>query len=491
MLDAVIQLTGDLERLGLDPRECNTAAVGAIVQLLGQRTPTRDCLSDRAQLFGFPRRYLHATAFCLQLCAFLHHVAPSGSGSHVDAVGSATFQQVIESAGIQVFDNLPEMTSEQAECAFGASFEVTIARALNNSSLPPYRGKGPSVPTKCRQWKRNALLVLKKPKLSGLFDPCASLDQLRGKDASNRISRTVINELLILSHPPLRNHRNIVHLFGIAWDKNNSAPGLCPVLVQSCADQGNLDHYLVVTKANGKLTWPLRCDIIGQILTGLRDLHACGIVHGDIKSLNILVATTRAGQSKPRILLSDFGFSIISQEGQQVEPMGATLRYASPEMYRCLKSTDHTMPLTEAFASDVYSFGLVACAITLGLHGANDVFEKVKDLEASCAAYNSDVVLDPGSEELQSDPGLWEKTKVDQAAHWVLVQSIMLLVDLERAFSGGIGLDECDDFMDSMKSSLTWSPAARFRDLSGFIESLKAFLPRDGSAGSGLSGLPL
>ena len=490
MLNPTNQVADELERLGINTLAFNRAAIQAFIQLSNQRAPTTSRFSDGALFLGFQRRYLHATTLSLFIWKFLDREKPLSSG-YIDAIGSATFQQVVYSVGIHVFNNLSSLTSEEVKHTSGASFDVTIAKARDDSALPPYKDNS----TRRRQWKRNALLVLKRPKLSGQSDLFDSLERPLGSDGdpanSARVSRTVINELLILSHPPLRNHPNIIHLFGISWDNLNtgSVSDVCPILVQSCADHGNLDQYLLHMTAKLKLSWSLRCDIIRQILTGLRDLHACGIVHGDIKTLNILVATTKAGISKPRVMLSDFGYSIIAQKGQdQVEVVSATKRYASPEMYRCLEGSNRTMSLHDAFASDIYSFGLTACTVALGLLGNEDIFRKVAGLEEVFAARGlalSDFseYLDSSVVELISQPDFWEKTKVDEEAHLRLLACVVFLVQLE-AFMREV--DEDNNLMDWISPSLTWSPGDRLKDVSGFIEHLKGLSVEDGTSG-GLS----
>ncbi|KAK1759827.1 hypothetical protein QBC47DRAFT_116628 [Echria macrotheca] len=488
MLELMERLASEFERGGINLLECNKATVRAIPKVLNQKSPS----SEETVILGFARRLLHVTPICLSVWHVLENMSQKTQG-FIEEVGSATFQQVVDGTEIPVFNYLEGMISAEAKHSSGASFDVTIAKAREHSSLPPYKGgKGP---TKRRQWKRNALLVLKRPKLSGAFDPSNSLNQLRGDDASerSRISRTVVNELLILSHHTLRNHPNIVHLFGIAWDRDTSAsvtaPRICPILVQSCADLGNLDQYLLAMKSNGKLTWSLRCDILKQILSGLRALHDCGVVHGDIKTLNILVAATKAGPSKPRIMLADFGYSVIVYEGQStIQVVGTTLPYASPEMFRCLRSNEHTISSDEAYASDIYSFGLAACSVTFGLFGGQDIFSKIGDPAAICATYGVDFSVDPVTTLRQSQSGFWEETKVDQEAHELLITFIMFIIELE-AGSCGLNVIQGRVFAYIIKSTLMWSPDARPRDLGETIEALELFLGED-SQSSGASELP-
>ena len=93
--------------------------------------------------------------------------------------------------------------------------------------------------------------------------------------------RVLFNELLIMRHPPLLTHPNIVKLFGVAFETENMGLGspqnAIPVLVLEVAELGNLAEVLETArkedhpqKFENKLKWCL------DIAHGLEILHACG-----------------------------------------------------------------------------------------------------------------------------------------------------------------------------------------------------------------------
>ncbi len=58
-----------------------------------------------------------------------------------------------------------------------------------------------------------------------------------------------MTELLVLRHPSIRAHQNIVHLCGICWDVDHDGDAW-PVLVFNKSEHGNLDSLM--SKGLGK-----------------------------------------------------------------------------------------------------------------------------------------------------------------------------------------------------------------------------------------------
>ena len=90
-------------------------------------------------------------------------------------------------------------------------------------------------------------------------------------------------------------------------------------------------------------------DYTRQILQGLRYLHSCKVVHGDLKCANILV--TKSG----RVILADFGLSRSMEDHSQYLKLGLGSSYwMAPEVA-------NPKGVGYGFPSDIWSLG---CTVT-------------------------------------------------------------------------------------------------------------------------------
>ena len=139
-------------------------------------------------------------------------------------------------------------------------------------------------------------------------------------------------------------YKNIVRLISI-----NSAS--CK-LVMEFMEGGDLTK-VIYKKKNLSLGFKIYC--LFQICDGLKFLHEKQIIHGDLKSLNILLDTKYdGGENFPTLKLSDFGLSGIKED---ICP-GETPGFAAPELYQ----GSHKRTIK----SDIYSFGVVIYEIFKG-----------------------------------------------------------------------------------------------------------------------------
>ncbi|KAF8781090.1 hypothetical protein HU200_001065 [Digitaria exilis] len=160
---------------------------------------------------------------------------------------------------------------------------------------------------------------------------CMTIDEQHKKEFGK--------EMLILSQI---NHKNIVKLFGCCLEVE------VPMLVYEFIPHGTL-FQLIHGNHGRQISLATRMQIAHQSAEALAYLHSCAsppILHGDVKSSNILIDSDYAAK------VSDFGASILAptDESQFVTLVQGTCGYLDPEYMQTCQLTDK---------SDVYSFGVV------------------------------------------------------------------------------------------------------------------------------------
>ncbi|KAJ6516345.1 kinase-like domain-containing protein [Mycena sanguinolenta] len=144
-----------------------------------------------------------------------------------------------------------------------------------------------------------------------------------------------------LSHP------NLLPFFGMYMLENR----LC--LISPWMDNGDLKNFL-----NNPPIDIDRVALIVDVAQGLEYLHSKDVVHGDLKTVNILVTPSR------RACITDFGLSSIVDElslkmsFSSRSGRAGTVRYQAPELLKNESSTH--------FGSDVYAFACVGYEVLTG-----------------------------------------------------------------------------------------------------------------------------
>lgn len=132
------------------------------------------------------------------------------------------------------------------------------------------------------------------------------------------------------------NHPNIVKYHG--FYKNT-------IIMEYCEGK---DLFSLIFIKKEKVPTKLKYRIILQITEALNYLHHKNIVHGDIKSKNILLDKEYDPNNWPNAKLCDFGLSVsITESGVS---KGSTPHYAAPEVY------NESRTITSK--SDIYSLGM-------------------------------------------------------------------------------------------------------------------------------------
>ncbi|XP_047049114.1 putative wall-associated receptor kinase-like 16 [Lolium rigidum] len=236
-----------------------------------------------------------------------------------------------------------EMKSKEGN-AFKIFTEQELQKGTNNFSEKQVLGHGGhGTVYKGLLWG-NVEVAVKK---------CMTIDEQHKKEFGK--------EMVILSQI---NHRNIVKLLGCCLEVE------VPMLVYEFVPNGTLFH-LIHGNHGRSISLATRLRIAIESADALTYLHSSAstpILHGDVKSPNILLDGNHSAK------VSDFGASILAptDESQFVTLVQGTCGYLDPEYMQTCYLTDK---------SDVYSFGVVLVELLTGKIPFNlDAPEKEKSL---------------------------------------------------------------------------------------------------------------
>jgi serine/threonine protein kinase len=126
-----------------------------------------------------------------------------------------------------------------------------------------------------------------------------------------------------------------------------------PVPIVQYAEYGNLSDY----QRQHLLDFDQKGRILLDIATALDFLHKCDIVHGDVKSENILLFENRPSGILAK--LSDFGSSLPGGQGVFDFIKPGTRLWAAPEIL------DQTVQRQYRHQCDVFSYGLTAWRVAM------------------------------------------------------------------------------------------------------------------------------
>ncbi|RSM02289.1 hypothetical protein CDV31_011010 [Fusarium ambrosium] len=176
------------------------------------------------------------------------------------------------------------------------------------------------------------------------------------RDQSGHPSRwkDILLEVRALLHEPLRYHPNIVHLLDFGWSHSSETGSPFPTLVLEYADYGTLDDLQL--KSESPLPFRIKQKLCYDVGRGLSILHACGIVHGDLKHNNVLVFRNREEYPPDQpytAKLADFGGAIMDIGGNADHSLRmTTVPYDAPE-------SGQNLTVDGIKATDTYSFGML------------------------------------------------------------------------------------------------------------------------------------
>jgi eukaryotic-like serine/threonine-protein kinase len=215
-------------------------------------------------------------------------------------------------------------------------------------------------------------------------------------------------------------HENIAHIYD--YDEPAEGPEAQPYLVMELVDGPSLAGVLV----GGPLDAARTMDVVAQAAAGLQAAHAMGLVHGDIKPGNLLLA------SSGTVKITDWGIShaIDLVPTTVTEIVTGAAEYLAPERIAGAQGTP---------ASDLYALGVVAYEC---LAGAPPFVGESPDI--ACAHRDHSVPPLPGS--VPGDVSALVMTLVAKDPGWrpgsaaeVAQQAGRLRHDLRDDFSADAG----------------------------------------------------
>ncbi len=151
------------------------------------------------------------------------------------------------------------------------------------------------------------------------------------------LSETIVQEFQkeVDVHLNLR-HPNIVQMYGVTSHQPYG-------MVMEFMENGSLDHYLQKNPPQN-VSWTLKYKIASAVSKALLFLHKNGIIHRDLKSLNVLLNEVLMAK------ICDFGLAKVKTETKSKTGFAGTIQWSAPELFK-LKPVYNEK-------TDIYSYGI-------------------------------------------------------------------------------------------------------------------------------------
>ncbi len=194
----------------------------------------------------------------------------------------------------------------------------------------------------------------------GMADVCLAYDEREEREVAIKIIKTdqldqkmldrFLKEAAQVAH---WHHPNILHIYSdLRLELLDAAQGsIVPYIVMEYAQGGDLHSRL-----SRGVPYPLGAalHIFAQLCSAVAYAHEQGVVHRDIKPLNVLFRVLPNGGEQ--VALSDFGLAVEANATHWTFARGGTLLYMAPEQLR-----GQVQP-----ASDIFALGVLLYQLCTG-----------------------------------------------------------------------------------------------------------------------------
>ncbi|HLZ81368.1 MAG TPA: serine/threonine-protein kinase, partial [Ktedonobacteraceae bacterium] len=186
-----------------------------------------------------------------------------------------------------------------------------------------------------------------------MADVCLAWDEREGSEVAVKViksdvldQKTLNSFLKEASQVVGWNHPNILPVYeDMKLQLLDAKLGsIVPYIVMEYARGGDLQRRLTLARPY-PLSETLR--IFGQLCNAVQYAHEQGVIHRDLKPLNILFRLQPDGSEQ--VVLSDFGLSVHVDATHHTFSQAGTLEYMAPEQFR-----GHVEP-----ASDIFALGVI------------------------------------------------------------------------------------------------------------------------------------
>lgn len=215
-------------------------------------------------------------------------------------------------------------------------------------------------------------------------------DMYTSKEERERQIRAIFHDQdacrLLGAHPNLIDTSDM-----FAWDDNKF------VLPTEYLDNGKPLSVVLEQAEDRSITWKEKAEMVAKMARGLRHAHSKGVVHRDIRPLNVVVA--------PKGVVKLVNFDLAKIKNAPIDPAAekrikARLdkRYVAPEVWEDLNAASQR--------SDIYSLGIVFYELITSRPAYSNIQKVVKSDDET--PFDRDLLMSelstPGSEDFMGSP---------------------------------------------------------------------------------------